>query len=961
MLFFAAINMMAVPAKSGAITVTQPDGTTVTVSLHGDEWLNYETTSDGYTIVRNDKGYYVYAELQQGKLVPTTVIAHDSQARNVQEKQYLSATQKYLKPQMDAKIAQMRELIQVQQKQTLAKRRQMRKAGMLKDTGTEPNYKSLVILVQFNDKSFSRSDYGELMTDMINKENYTGYQEGSTFVSCTGSVRDYFTDNSGGVFRPQFDVYGPYTVDYSQYAPQQASNTLPILLAALDKADADVDFSQYDNDGDGFVDNVYFIIAGYGSNYSGNDSRLWWPYRSAIYNPDGTTYYDYYIKKDGIYLWDFASSVELYGWTSVPATVHIDGIGTFCHEFSHVQGLPDFYDTDYGASGGQSTNTPGGWSVMASGSYENDGRTPVGYSYYERCYLGYAEENVISTAGSYTLEPVHTSNNGFILPSGNPDERFFLDNRQNVKWNTTLPGHGMIVYREDKSSEEPWNHNQINANPSHNYLELLRAGGGTTDSGSDPFPGTDNVKVLNNVTSPANLIAWAGQEAPYGLKNINEENGIITFDVESAMEVSSISLPEKIELSPGWSCQLKAVVEPSYAPYTLTWESKNPEIATVTKEGLVEGVSIGTTTVTVTTDNGLDATTTVIVSQLDEAENIATFKTYDENHEALLDLNDVIVNYINGSDAYVSDATGAIILRDMPFTLSVNSVLNGMIFVKYTRDGEMPVAEAVADQTTDDNIQITAGTAEPKNMKLADLTPDDYGQYIIVENVEMILEMENGQSYAMLKDGDTQIFINNKFKITFSKLPSSLESYRFTLTGIYGTRKASVNSVTYDDIYPTAKWTQKKLAKYTVGFEVGEGGKLFINDEETAGTGSKTYYEGTLVSMSVISDENYELESVLIDDADVTKQFADGAIYTIESIDASHNLTVTFKEKEIVDGISRLTAAHAGERVLVYSIDGRVVAETTVGSSGAITLPVNFSKPGLYVVKVGNMVFKVKR
>ena len=953
--------MMAVPAKSGTVTVTQPDGTTVTVSLHGDEWLSYETTSDGYSIVRNDKGYYVYAELQQGKLVPTTVIAHDSQARNVQEKQYLSAVQKYLKPQMDAKIAQMRELMQVQQRQTLAKRRQMRKAGMHKESGTEPNYKSLVILVQFKDKSFSRSDYGELMTDMINKENYTGYQEGSSFVSCTGSVRDYFTDNSGGVFRPQFDVYGPYTVDYSQYDPNQLYNTLPILISALNKADSGVDFSQYDNDGDGFVDNVYFIIAGYGSNYSGNDSRLWWPHRSAIYNPDATTYYDYYIEKDGVYLWDYASSVELYGWSSYPSSSHIDGIGTFCHEFSHVLGLPDFYDTDYGDSGGSSPNTPGIWSVMAGGSYENDGRTPVGYSYLERNFLGFAEDNVISTAGSYTLEPVHTSNNGFILPSGNTEEIFFLDNRQNVKWNTPLPGHGMIVYRVDKSSEEVWENNTVNANPSHNYMELLRAGGGTTDSGSDPFPGTGNVMALNNVSIPANLIAWAGQEAPYGLKNIKEQDGVVTFNVENAMEVSSISLPELIQLAPGLSRTLEPVVEPSYAPYTLTWKSENPAIATVTQEGLVEGVAVGTTTVTVTTDNGLHATTTVIVSQLDEAENIATFKTYDENHEALLDLNDVMVNYVKGGDAYVSDATGAIIMRDMPFSLEVNSVLNGKVYVKYAKDGEMPVAEVVAELTNDDNIQTTTGTAEAKKVQLGDLTTDDYAQYIKVENAEMVLETEDGQSYAMLKDGDTKIFINNKFAISLAKVPSPLEAYRFTMTGIYGTRQATVNGEVYDDIYPTAKWTQKKLAKYTVGYEVGEGGKLFINDEETAGTGSKTYYEGTLVSMSVISDENYELESVLIDDADVTDLFADGAIYTIESLDASHNLTVTFKEKEIVDGISRLTAAHAGERVLVYSIDGRVVAETTVGNNGAITLPVNLSMPGLYVVKAGNVVFKVKR
>ena len=196
-----------------------------------------------------------------------------------------------------------------------------------------------------------------------------------------------------------------------------------------------INFKNYDRDNDGYVDLVYFIFAGNGSNYSGNDSRLFWPHRSAFY----------YFRKDGVNLGDYASSVELAGWTDSPSTVKIDGIGTICHEFSHVLGLPDFYDTDY-AQNGQS-NDPGDWSVMAGGSYFNDGRTPVGYSLFERFAVGFANVTTITGEGSYTLENIDNSNTGFRLKTSVDKESFYLENRQRTKWNYYLPGTGMLVFR----------------------------------------------------------------------------------------------------------------------------------------------------------------------------------------------------------------------------------------------------------------------------------------------------------------------------------------------------------------------------------------------------------------------------------------------------------------------------------------------------------------------------------
>ena len=333
-----AMVMQAVPAYPHPVKVKQPDGTYVTIQLHGDEWMNFTTTEDGYSVVKDSRGYYVYAELKDRQLRPTAQIAHDALQRSASEKVFLANVRKYQAPAMKDEMVKLKKQVQQQQRHTLASRR----------TTDMNNFRGLVILVQFNDKEFSRPDYPAIIDDMFNKEGYTGF-DSEVF---SGSVHDYFVDNSNGKFKPQFDIVGPVTVNYSQYYPHKFSNCRPILNAALDAVDDEVDFSQYDGDHNGKVDMVYFVIAGFGSHY-GNDEGLWWPHRSTILGdpvPDNPGRY-YYKYLDGVQLWDYASSVELAGLADDPSTVFIDGIGTICHEFGHVLGLPDFYDTDYEENG----------------------------------------------------------------------------------------------------------------------------------------------------------------------------------------------------------------------------------------------------------------------------------------------------------------------------------------------------------------------------------------------------------------------------------------------------------------------------------------------------------------------------------------------------------------------------------------------------------------------------------
>ncbi len=516
-------SAMAVPAYPGTFTATQPDGTTVQLRLIGDEWQSFTTTADGYSVVKNSNGSYVYAKLSNGILVATDITAHNVGSRNAAELQFTTSTQKYLKPQMSTAVRRAKAS---EEALRLSSRR-----------GAAPffeysKFRGLVILVEYNDCSFSRSDYTEIVDSMINERGFSGYMTNAALpehITYTGSVRDYFYDNSAGLFDPKFDVVGPVKIDHSMY---EGRNNYPGLQeAALRAADSLVNYKNYDTDNNGTVDMVYFIFAGGGSNFGNNDSRLLWPHASYIPS----------LSLDGVRFGRYACSTELYG---APSNAILDGIGTICHEFSHVLGLDDEYDTDYSGSGGQSIH-PGRWSVMASGPYLNSSRTPCGYSLFERYQAGFATPELITTSGDYTLEDIDKSNAGYRINSAVDKEFFMLENRQQGKWNAYLPGHGMLVFRVDSTNTSVWTSNDINCDPSHNYYELLRVnprinGSSPIDTGSDPMPGTSNVTELGNNTTP-NLRSWTGMLTSISLSNIKETNGVITFsatveDTPSAIE-----------------------------------------------------------------------------------------------------------------------------------------------------------------------------------------------------------------------------------------------------------------------------------------------------------------------------------------------------------------------------------------------------------------------------------------
>jgi len=405
--------------------------------------------------------------------------------------------------------------------------------------------RGLVILVQWDGTSFKSSNKPADFDSLMNGQNYT-------YGGATGSVRKYFMDQSMDQYKPHFDVVGPVTMphSYSWYGQNKDGNDrylADFVIDACNLADTvlGVDFSQYDCDEDGVVDFIYFIYAGKGEADGGGDNTIWphnWDLISALaynYSYQTTYYYNSYSDcnlptYDGYYVNNYACSNELDGYSSAR-----NGMATIAHEFSHVLGLPDLYDTGY-STNYYSGYTPGAWDIMDMGSYNNDGNTPPNYSVYEKYYLGWAEPEMLraKTVGGQTYssyaDTLPADGQTYRMATFNcltsldkserTDTAYYFENRQKSGWDSYILGHGMLVWRVIYDADV-WSENAPNCEANKPRCTLICAGGGKDVSNTYygnrqdvPFPGEDNVTTYK----------------PYGnrvkLTNIKESNNLITFN-----------------------------------------------------------------------------------------------------------------------------------------------------------------------------------------------------------------------------------------------------------------------------------------------------------------------------------------------------------------------------------------------------------------------------------------------
>lgn len=567
-------SLLASPAPRWPYKVKLPDGTTITVKTTGDEFFRYTTTTDGYNVVLAEDGYYYYAEDAGGKLVSTGVRAKDPARRTAVDRAALSRVHVGAPAWAfsASKASPLRQGRAEAERRSSPSVKTMKKAAI---SSGEP-YKSLVLLVNFKDVKFTTPSPQQAFTDLLNQKDYS--YDGST-----GSAAQYFNENSNDRFDPQFDVYGPYTI--SQNSSWYANNEYrwrTMALEAVTLANPDVDFSQYADGNE--ARGIYIFFAG-----QVQGSGTIWPHQ---------WYFDeqYF---DGVYLSQYACSGEFETYsTSTRAR-----IGTFCHEFGHVIGWPDFYDTDY-SSNGQSVAVEY-YSLMDYGCYTNEGRTPPAFNAMERMLQGWLTPKEFAYTSQYTLKPV-AEDDAYIINTGTNNEFFLVENRSatdskgpNVweqklaeELNITMPL--MMVYHVDMSNNyiSRWSNNTINCYSSHECFKVVRANTGNVRNWG--YPGPSNVTTLSSSTS-SEFKPWSGGNMVEVFTSIARSGNNITFNLDngSSPPVEITLNNSEVELFRGETVQLSATVDPSEHTSSLVWSSSNSAVATVSAGGLVTAISTG--------------------------------------------------------------------------------------------------------------------------------------------------------------------------------------------------------------------------------------------------------------------------------------------------------------------------------------------------------------------------------
>lgn len=510
----------AIPAKRIPVTLKLVDGTAVTAIMVGDESCHFYVTEEGIPVIHVADSTY--------RLAP-------------EEKEALYAHWKERNERRNA--------------HRFAKARAIRSAnsrnGKMMAEAKAPTpfigkKKGVVILINYSDVVMKPSNNNYAFDRMFNE---VGYSDNG----CTGSVHDYFYDSSYGKFDLSFDVYGPVTLSgkrayygqNDQFGDDKYAATMCIEAARLADKAYGINWTEYDWDNDGEVDQVFFVYAGYGENSSKISDHVW-PHEFSF--EGASTYGDGEgaIMLGGLKLNTYAASCELRGSYGD----QMDGIGTACHEFSHCLGFPDMYNIEY--TGGFNMNS---WDLMASGSYNGKslaGEAPSAFTAYERWFAGWLEFTELDSPCMVKDMPaLQDSAFAYIIRNdAHKDEYFVLENRQSRGFfqylrNGIAPS-GMLAYHVDYNKDS-WDDNKVNTSTSHQRMAVIPAGCnyGTLYSGdyvpssaqfaSQIFPGSKNVTELTNSShsSYGGKLFHLNTDGTYNMNkpvtNISMENGLVSF------------------------------------------------------------------------------------------------------------------------------------------------------------------------------------------------------------------------------------------------------------------------------------------------------------------------------------------------------------------------------------------------------------------------------------------------
>lgn len=553
----------AVKMHPGIRTVVQSDGTELTVRGFGNQDFHYFTTTDGVLLYHEGNDFYVAAIDGEGMLRSTGSLAHESGKRSDAEIRLTKAQNTALfTERMLANAAKAR----------LLREPLLPNSTLLPHTGSP---RVPVILVEFSDTTFTVADPKAIFNKYLNATELFDKDDDAEMgcqYGAYGSVKRYFTDMSFGKFSPDFDIYGPVTLSqplkYYGSNTSAAENMTDLLNDACLAVDDAVDFSQYDSNGDGYIDLVYVIYAGYSESFTGNSTECIYPKSGTL--AGGATL-------DGKKICRYGVNNELNGTPADQAEqgLLLNGIGLFCHEFSHCLGLPDLYPSPTSVAVRCINQNLDYWDVMDAGEYSASGYRPTEYTSWERERFGWMTIDTLKTPCNVTLETIANGGKAYRILNDKDEtgkEYYIVENVQQTRWNKKLPGHGMLVYHVDYDDYAfTAGGCRVNNEAGHPRMTIVSADGmflpeyfmfetikeGTTDIeksvnapliekyggmritneiynaelAGDPYPGTNGVTELTDESSPAVAWVYTGGHMGKPITDITEDtdNKTVSF------------------------------------------------------------------------------------------------------------------------------------------------------------------------------------------------------------------------------------------------------------------------------------------------------------------------------------------------------------------------------------------------------------------------------------------------
>lgn len=519
---------MAVPAKPVPFTHVQSDGSSVTLIMRGGKFNHCVMTMDGLTVGQTTSGDYCYTA--NGSL--SNVVAHDAGSRGIEEQAFITVYRDQMTLDASSRHSPRRE-----------------ESNDNPQVPTMGSPRIPIILVNYTDVKFIDADPVVTFENQFNENEFSSLH--------------YFQSQSRGLFSPQFDILGPVQLVNDRYfyggndSRGYDKQLGTMIIEACEGVDSTVDFSDYDNDGDGYVDVVVVLYAGVG------EAQAWrtvpesvWPCQWDMeecfawgYSTQGA------FPMDGVTVDKFAVLNELEG--SYDTSNRIDGVGTFCHEFSHCLGLPDFYPTNNGSAYGMNN-----WDLMDNGCYLNNGYTPVGYTSYERHFMGWMDliDPVENT--HYTLAPLNTDEGNAVkvVNDANPDEYYLLEYRTKTGWDAYIAAEGIMIIHVDYN-KTAWDNNTPNNISSHQRMTIIPADNvlsGYTNR-YDLWPQGALDSLTNNSVPPAQVFKGGYMNKPITGMTVDADRAIAglwymksfetpTGDVNLDGEVNIVDVNELIDV-----------------------------------------------------------------------------------------------------------------------------------------------------------------------------------------------------------------------------------------------------------------------------------------------------------------------------------------------------------------------------------------------------------------------------